>query len=416
MQQPLATLTAHARDSRVASALVRCLRSPGVARAILVYLGVYVAVAAWLPWTRPGGGGPPGWAQALLLERPFSSPFFLVGGALLFASTLACTLGKRARLVALSRGELPATALVLESRADTDAFLGARGFRGRGDVRRRHLVALWGGWVLHIGLLVLIGGVLVHQAFHDGGTFEIAEGERLRLSDSGALLSREAGLFASEKPPSLDVALDRFDPFLRQEGYAPDRLSELVVSDGRSSARVSLDRAAGAGVFGATLYQAIPTGLALAVELPGGARAIHLRSERPTRASADVMDPAGRPARFVVETERELADPQGTGAIRILLETEGAAVELAPGSAFEFGGRPARVLAVSRWAGFSYARSPGMAAVVFGFLFILLGAGLLAFPAGVARVLPDGSAQVYVVRGAEVLWADWRAQVSGGRG
>lgn len=401
---------------RATNAILRWLRSPAIARAILVYLGAYVAIAAWLPWTRPGGGAAPPWAQALLIERPFSSPFFLLGGALLFASTLACTLGKRARLLALSKGELPAGALLLEPRADTDAFLGARGFRGRGDIRRRHLAALWGGWVLHVGLLVLIGGILVHQAFHDGGTFEIAEGERLRLSDSGAVLSREAGLFTAATPPELDVALERFDPFLRQEGYAPDRLSELVISDGRSSARVSLDRAAGADVFGTTLYQAIPTGLALAVELPGGARAIHLRSETPTRASAGVMDLAGRPARFVVETEREIADPQGTGSIRILLESEGDAVELAPGSSFDFGGQPARVLAVSRWAGFSYARSPGMAAVIFGFLVLLLGAGLLAFPAGVARVLPDGSARVYVVRGAEVLWADWCAQASGGRG
>jgi hypothetical protein len=67
-------------------------------------------------------------------------------------------------------------------------------------------------------------------------------------------------------------------------------------------------------------------------------------------------------------------------------------------------------VSVGRWAGFTYARSPGIKAVFAGFGIVLLGASLLAFPAGVAWPgSPEDSraGRVFVTRGRELLLAEW---------
>src|SRR6266568_5320071 len=168
--------------------MVRLLRSPAFARATLVYLASYAAIGAWLPWTRPGGSPAPGWARAAWLDAPFSSPLFLAGCAALFASTFACTWGRAARIRATWRGDLLPGALELAPRpaVQLEPFLRQNGFRGAGPVRRRFVAGLWGGWLLHVGLLVLMAGVLVQQALHDGANFELAPGEKLRLDEPGA--------------------------------------------------------------------------------------------------------------------------------------------------------------------------------------------------------------------------------------
>ncbi len=402
--------------------IVAALRSARLARAVLIYLAAYSGVAAWLPWTREGGGAPPAWAGPLGLVHPFSSPAFVLGVVLLFASTLACTWGRRARTLALLRGELPegATALPHAPGADAAAFLRARSFRGDGPVLRRFGPALWGGWVLHVGLLVLVAAVAVQQAFHDEGRLELSVGESTVLSRPGAVFGRERGFLAPRDPPELEVGLLSFDPYLHQRGYAPDRASVLQLRPrGGEAVRAAVDRADGVRVGPVTVYQAIPAGLALLVEVPGlGARSIHLRPEGDRRAVADVVDPAGRPARFTLEAEHALSDPAGTGALAVTLHSGGAAVPLSPGAEFAFGGERARLVAVGRWAGFTYARSPGMPGIFAGFAVVLAGALLLVFPAGVARLgaAGDPAAARVVGRGSEALASRWARERAAGAG
>ena len=337
---------------------------------------------------------------------------------LLFASTLACTWGRRARIRLVLRGELPPVAVALLPRggADARAFLAARGFRGRGDVLVRFRWAPWGGWVLHVGLLVLIAAVLVQQAFHDGGAFDLTEGEAGRLTAPGFVLGRERGLLAPASPPDLEVRLERFDPFLHQAGYAPDRMSLLSVARAGEAPRTApLDRAAGIRAGRVEIYQAIPTGLSVNVEIEGlGTRSIHLATESERLAAASLDDPAGRPARLAVSTERRADDPRGTGRLRIELEQGGERLPLEPGVPFRFGRRAARVVSVARWGRFTYARSPGMPGVIAGFALVVAGCALLAFPWGVARLAPPGAevaARVFQPRGREALLAEWGREV-----
>jgi hypothetical protein len=291
-----------------------------------------------------------------------------------------------------------------------EAFLRAQGFSGAGPALFRHRPALWGGWILHVGLLALISGVGIQQALHDGANFQLAQGERRLLSDPGAVFQREGGPLAPAAPPELEVGLLEFDPFRRQPGYAPDRVSVLSIAAGGAPALTArLDRASGVRVGAVELFQAIPTGLAAIVETPGhGARALHLAPAGPRTASAELPGPPGRAARLVVEAEHDLAAPGGTGALRARLEQGGRSAEVAVGEPVVLGGEPARLVGFTRWAGFTYARSPGMPLVHVGFALVLLGAALLAVPAGVARTAgPVGAAEVWLARGGDALARRW---------
>lgn len=280
---------------------------------------------------------------------------------------------------------------------------------------RRFGWALRGGWILHVGLLVLVAAVLVQQAFHDTGAFDLTEGETARLSGRGIVFGRERGPLAPAAPPDVEITLERFDPFLHQEGYASDRMSRIAIARTGQPARTeTVDRAAGARAGPVEIFQAIPTGLAVNVEIAGmGTRSVHLRPESERAASAVVEDPAGRPARLSAVTERRADDPRGTGALRVELEQGGERLGLEPGVAFSFGGRAARLVSVGRWGRFTYARSPAMPGVFLGFALVVLGCALLAFPAGVARLAPPGAdpaARVFQPRGRDALVAEWRRE------
>jgi hypothetical protein len=268
---------------------------------------------------------------------------------------------------------------------------------------------------MHVGLLVLIAGVLVQQALHDGGEFELTEGETVRLSDPDVVRARERGPLAPAAPPALDVELQWFDPGLHQEGYAPDRASRIAVARPGGSPRIApLDRSAGARFGAVEIFQAIPTGLAVNLAIEGlGARSVHLVKESDHLAAAWIDDPAGRPARFVVATERAVDDPVATGRIAVALEQDGRRLALERDAPFRLGGRDARVMAVARWARFTYARAPGMSAVLAGLALVLAGCALLLFPAGVARLGAGGdepAARVLLPRGREALLAEWRRE------
>ncbi|HET8733928.1 MAG TPA: hypothetical protein VFM45_09170 [Anaeromyxobacteraceae bacterium] len=394
--------------------VVRWLRSPRLALAVIGFLGAWTGVGAWAPWMRAEAPPPPpAWAVAVGLDHPFTAVPFLAAVALLFASTLACTWGKRARILAIRRGDLPPSALRLApGPGDAAAFLAGEGFRGTGEIRTRYGFALWGGWVLHVGLLLLMAAVLVQYGLYDSGTFDLSEGERASLSAHGTVFGRERGPLAPEALPAVEVALARFDPFVAQHGYSRDRLSELdVFLPGEPVRTETIDRAAGIRAGNLEIFQAIPTGLALTVEMPGiGARTVKLREENPRRAVAEVIDPAGMPVRFVVDAEKDIGAPGGHGRLLVWVESRGGRQALAPGAPFPFGTGTARVVAVGRWARFTYTRTPGLSGVIAGFAAVLAGCVLLAFPAGVARLGRPGeawAARVFAVRGGAAIAADW---------
>jgi cytochrome c biogenesis protein len=398
--------------SSFATRLLRGLRSPRLVLGVLAFLAGWCAFAAWAPWTR-GPTSIPGWAAALGLERPLASWPFFVATALLFASIAACALPRFGRCLALSRGALPPSALLLPARPGRDlgAFLRARGFGGRGSSLFRWRAGFWGGWLMHVGLLVLIAGVAAQQLFHDEGRFHLATGETASLAAPGVVNVRERGPLASRMPPDVEIALTAFDPFQHQTGYAPDRRSRLQLRRGPRYEEAVLDRAAGVTFEELEVYQAIPTGLALRLEWPDGAYAVlHLFETGPHRSEVQVDDPMLGRGVFSVESERDAHDPQGTGRLTVRLEADGQVRELGEGA--QVGSAGARVVRVDRWGEYKYSRDPGLGGVFAGFFMVLAGSVLLALPAGVAQLVPaaDGDAgRLFLPRGGERLLAQWLA-------
>lgn len=386
---------------------------------MLIFLALYCAVGAWLPWEGDHGVDVPGWAEWTGFDHPFSSPLFLLACLVLFVNTLACTWGKRRRIRALQAGALPPTAARLRcaDREAAAATLREWGFTGAGDLMRRHAWALWGGWVLHVGLLLLMAGVLVQQAFHDSGAFELSEGERVLLDAPAAVFDHERGPLAPSRPPPLTILLDSFDAFLHQPGYAPAPRSRLRVErPGHEPEVVTIDRADGVRLGTTVLYHGVVHGLALVVDIEGkGLHSLHLHDTGELTAAASFTAPDGSPVRFVADSQRSIDDPMGTGDIRLRLERHDGSVQpIVHGVPFAFGSQTASVSSLSRWSGFTYSRSPGLPGVFLGFFAILAGCGLLLFPAGLARLDADGEATVWVVRGREVLvdaWSDMHGSV-----
>lgn len=268
----------------------------------------------------------------------------------------------------------------------------------------RHRYALWGGWILHIGVLALILGILVQRSLHDSGGFELTEGERATLADT-QIVSRDRGVFAPRTPPNVEVTLLAFDPFYHQRGYAPDRASRVLI-DGREAL---VDRAAGISAGGVKIYQAIPTSLAVNIAAEGiGVRSIHLHRDSARAASADVTDSAGNCMRFVAKSERPIDDPGGTGRLQVHVEGKDGRRAVDVGGRIPFGNETAEILSISRWAGFTYSRSPGMPLVFVGFVVILAGSALLTIPAGVAQLADDGPVAAWVwTRHTEVITKEW---------
>lgn len=392
----------------------RSLRSPRLALGVLAFLALYCSGAAWFPWQRAGALPPPSWAARLHLDHPFSSPVFLAATVLLFLSTAVCTWDRTLRVAGLARGQVrpSGTPFPAAARESFEDFCRSEGFGGRGPVLFRARFAIWGGWVFHVGLLSLMAGILIQQGFHDGGAFQVAEGESVRLDTPGAVFGREKGVLAAALPPALTVGLAAFDPFLHQPGYAPDRACVLrVESPGQPAREGRVDRAAGFGAGLVTIYQALPSGLCLNLEIEGiGVRSLHLRDETHQRLTGDFTAPGGRPFRFTLESERHFDDAVGTGLLRIRAEGPAGTLEVVPGSSFSFGTASARLVSVGRWGGFTYSRSPGMPAVFAGFAFLLLGSALMSFPAGVAllgRPGEEAAGWIWVNRGREALLAEW---------
>ena len=390
----------------MASRVLALLASPRLALGVLGFLALYGASTVSLRDTR---------LAVLIGSNPFGSPPFLLACALLFASTLACTWLRSLKVAALWAGRLPESKIEIEA-SDPELvrrFLSLQGFRGDGPLRRRYRLALWGGWVLHLSLLLLMAGVLVQLAFHDGGAFELVEGETVRLSDPGVVFGREHGALAPSNPPDVRVSLHAFDPYQHQAGYAPDRLSRLRVELPSGTVQdVVLDRAEGVKIGGVSFYQAIPSGLALVLDTgEASLRSIHLRTEAARRATAEVTDPLGRSVRFEVESEQDLDSRRGTGVVTITVTGEAHSRNLKPGEHFDFGRSGARLIGVARWSGHTYAQSPGMPAVFCGFALVLAASLLLAFPAGMALIEEPRAgctrASIWVNRGREVMRLDW---------
>lgn len=380
---------------------VDLLSSPKLTIGCLLLITVYSGISGWFPWVIDKKVTPPAWAVATGLDHPFSTIPFLILIMVLFLNSLSCTIKRAGRTLRLLRGFLPEKALHLVIKDETGffKFLKEQGFKERRGLYFKNRLGLLKALPLHIGIVTLIGGIFMEQSLHESGAFEIAPDEIIRLNEPGGVFDRFKGYLAPETPPDLQIALQYFDPFHHQKGYAPDRFSRIMVRTSDGKERVfSLDRSSGIKIGDVKIYQAIPYGLSLYIDIQDmGTRVFHLRDEGDRRSTGEFISPAGNRVIFYAETERPLTDPNGTGAIRIFLVDEKQKAEIYPGGSFRFGDRTARLITVNYWSGFTYSRSPGIFIVFTGIGIVVAGSLLLMIPAGIVK--KEGSEWLLYVTG-----------------
>lgn len=380
----------------------RFLRSKGLALFLLIILAILCLTGGWLKWVRPE-------------IDIFTSPVFLITIVLFFLNTFACTIQRTGFVLLLLKGKIPENSLVFPLRdISFEGFLIERGFKCTSKPYVKNRLALIKGWLFHVGILVMLTGIFVQQALYEEGTFDITVGQTLRLPQD--TIERKKGLLRKDNS-YLEVTLLDFDPFYYEKGYARDRLSRLIINYSGKVKPVSLTRVKGADIDSLTIYQGIPHGLSLIMEIEGrGIYTFFLRDVSERMARAEFSDPEGKRASFSMTTENPINDPKGIGDFRLYYERNGNIVQIFMNKDFEFGGLKARLKEIRRWSRFTYAINPGMPLVFIGFLIAVVGSIVFLFQGGIA--MPDESGKVagyvYVTRGGEVMLNEWLSRGDNG--
>ena len=375
--------------------LWRFILSKTLALVVLIILAILCLSGGWLKWFKPE-------------VDLFSSPLFLMVVAILFLNTLACTVQRTGFVFSLLRGRLKGNPLVFPSGGISfEDFLREKGFRGFSKVYFKNRIALLKGWLFHIGILTMLLGIFLQQALYEEGVFDITVGQTLRLPDD--VIEKKRGILRRDEATAEFTLLD-FDPFYYQEGYARDRLSKLIVNYSNKTYPVLLNRVKGERIDSLTIYQAIPHGLSLVVEIDGkGLFTFALKDHTEKEARVDFLDPSGEKATFLIKTENPLHDPKGVGDFRLYYKRDGDTLEITKGKEFSLGGLKARLVDIKRWSRFTYAINPGMPFVFLGFFITVSGVFILLFQGGIA--FPDETGHVagyvYLTHGGEDMLKEW---------
>ncbi len=206
--------------------------------------------------------------MALQLDDLFHSGWFIALSAFLCLNLLLCNLIRIPSILRMMKREADPAASVdkngevtVSGIRDADGFLKAMGFRktmtgdrkslagaseaqdreaGRYKFSVKNRAGLWGAWVCHLGILLLILGFGLGQATKEEYTVYGLPGDVLPVGDTGCLLT-----------------IDSFDVGLREDDTVEQYTAGITVrrpSDGASeSAEISVNNPA--SIFGMRFYQ-----------------------------------------------------------------------------------------------------------------------------------------------------------------
>lgn len=190
---------------------------------------------------------------ALGLDDVFHSWWFLLITAFLCCNLLLCSLLRLRTLLAQTRrAQLaePETAASVKAAVDGDpeAIFARLRFPqpkrttaedGREAlVCAKNTVGLWGAWICHLGILLLIVGFALGQMTHREFTVYGVPGQTRAIGDTG-----------------LQLTIDVFEVALREDGSAEQYRTALTVSDGAQTRSGTAEVNAPADLFGLRFYQ-----------------------------------------------------------------------------------------------------------------------------------------------------------------
>ena len=345
--------------------------------------------------------------SSLQLNRLFTSSWFLLLVLLLLLS-LSCSLHsqfKKARLAfqtkpagkfdpqaTLRSGQFPAAVLA--------ALWAKKGFKVE-EGKNGGMVLLnfsrnrwnvWGSFIFHGGLLVIMIASLLSFAYGRQGFVQLIEGDTFSGREAD-FLSTSKGILAAGFEPAFEIHLDKFFHSYWDTGELKELKSDVTIDRQGSSVRRSLLRGQSLSFEGISIYQSANFGYTVKVSLltgkPGEAAAI------PTYFSLD-MAPPGKP--LVGKSDFPMTnylldinffpDHQGRSIypvnpflqIRFLEgEREIGRAGLKLGDEARVGGSRFRFDEIRPWSGLILTGNRFMPLVYAGFLINALGLGLMFF-------------------------------------
>jgi len=127
---------------------------------------------------------------------------------------------------------------------------------------RKREIRRWGGFLFHLGLLVVVLASFYTASFEKRGLLNIIESENY-LGDEEPLLVRVYGLFAGKFDPGFRIRLDRFHHSYYETGKLKDLRSDVTLGEGEDEVKATVGINATVNYKGVKLYQSYYRGYAL---------------------------------------------------------------------------------------------------------------------------------------------------------
>ncbi len=337
-------------------------------------------------------------AAVLGLDHIYTTPWFAVLLALFLSSLLLSTIEQSRLALRRTWGPPPpAQHLPLASSRPFEKVLAAAqqaGFRLVSRVDHtcrlvRNAAGYWGAALFHLGLLLVLAGVLLLVLTQKRGLVHLAEGEV--FSPGMAWTSQEKGVLADFFFLPEAVRLESVRPeFWETDDLKQQRATVTFLEPGTESTTCELEINRTVFHRNIRVDQSASFGhafLVILVDEAGRELPLRMDLEHPSRrdqASYNSFEFESVPylvkAKYYADASHRSID-SGTPQLVLRLDLAGESageISLLPGQQGSLGPYTARLIGTARWTGLVFSDLQGMGLVFFGF-FVIIGGGVLIY-------------------------------------
>ncbi len=272
-------------------------------------------------------------------------------------------------------------ALPEQSALALERELSARGYRlvtGDGEIyARKGWLGIWGGTLMHVGLVVILAGAVVSGLTRFTGYTEMGAGQLYPESAATYVQSSSGPLFDGHQP-NVEISVDAISE--KDEGFMTVVVSEVTITDrGRVVAKKSLRMNEPLAYAGMTVYQARYDGPALLFEVKGAGidqpilGYVNLKSGS-AQSSLFTLEPTPFQASVVYSEGNQHADLEIRKDKTLVYQGR-----IVPGQAVEAQGQSVTLVAIKRWSGIIVVYDRGAMIVFLGFFLAVLGIAIMGF-------------------------------------
>lgn len=249
---------------------------------------------------------------------------------------------------------------------------------------RKYGFSQWGGFILHLGMLIIVAAALYTFLFEKRGFVQILEGDTF-FGNDGEFLSTEKGLFSSPFVPDFNITLEKLTPDYYPEGDLKFVESSILVSNQagtRTPGLLSINNPYKFG--GVNIYQSTSFGYTVCLLLNKNGKDI------PTYFSLEHADKLGNPftgisnfptTDYIFKMEFS-PDINGSSfsltqpSLRLIVEEKGITQfngTIKPGESIQLGDQKLTFVDIRHWSGLILTENQSVIFIFLGFGLIVLG-------------------------------------------